>query len=148
MRAVIQRSAHASVTVDSKIVGKISDGLVILLGITQNDTAEDAQYIADKIVNLRIFPDQEKEFDKSLLEVKKEALIISQFTLYASTKKGRRPDFNQAAKPEISEPLYEKFCEYIKNYGIKVSTGIFGAMMDVELINHGPVTITIESHEK
>lgn len=147
MKAVIQRSDEADVTVDKEITGKISKGLVILLGVTNSDTKKDAEYLAEKIANLRVFKNEEKEFDKSILENSKEALVISQFTLYASTKKGRRPDFNEAAKGEVAEPLYEYFCTQLESKGIKVEKGAFGAMMKVRLTNSGPVTIILDSKE-
>jgi len=147
MKAVIQRSEEASVTVDEKITGKISKGIVILIGVNQSDTEKDAEYLAEKIANLRLFESEEKEFNTSILENSKEALVISQFTLYANTKKGRRPDFAEAAKSDTAKPLYEHFCEELKNKGIKIEKGVFGAMMKVKLTNSGPVTIILESKE-
>ncbi|MBT4916912.1 D-tyrosyl-tRNA(Tyr) deacylase [Candidatus Peregrinibacteria bacterium] len=147
MKAVIQKSDSANVKVENKTVGEISRGLVILLGVTENDTKDDVNYLAEKISNMRLFEDEEKGFEKSLLEDSKEALVISQFTLYASTKKGRRPDFNQAAKGDVAEPLYEYFCDQLTQKGIKVEKGVFGAMMKVELTNSGPITIIVDSKE-
>ena len=147
MRAIVQRVSKASVTVEGKIAGKINQGLVILLGIKNGDTEADAKFLADKCATLRIFTDDDGKFNLSALDVKGEFLAISQFTLYADTRKGRRPSFIQAARPEISEPLYEKFVEDLTAYGLPVETGIFGAMMSVEINNEGPVTIILESKE-
>ncbi len=145
MKALIQRSKGASVKIDGKVVGQIDSGLVILLGITQEDSEKDIDYLVQKIINLRVFASDKSGFDTSLLDEKGEALVISQFTLYGSCNKGRRPDFNNAARPEQAEPLYEKFVEKMRETGIKVATGEFGANMQVELINDGPVTLMIES---
>ncbi len=145
MKVVIQKSGPANVKIDKEIHSQIDSGLVILLGINNDDTSKDVKYLAEKISNLRLFEDNEKHFEKSLIETKKEALVISQFTLYASCSKGRRPDFNQAAKPEIAEPLYKEFVGKLKEKGIEVKTGIFGAMMQVSLTNEGPITIIINS---
>lgn len=145
MKVVIQKSGPAKVEVSGEAVGEISDGLVVLLGITHDDNDADIDYLVEKIVNLRLFEDGEKHFDKSVLDCKKEILLISQFTLYASCKKGRRPDFNDAAKPELAKPMYEKFIEKLKSAGLKVATGEFGAMMHLSLINEGPITIVIDS---
>ena len=145
MKAVLQRVTNASCTVDGEITGKIGEGLVILLGITNDDTEEDAKQLVDKIVNMRIFSAKDKHFEESLLDAKKEALVISQFTLYANTRKGRRPSFTDAAKPEVAEELYKKFITEMKAQDIKVEEGIFGAMMDIELLNSGPVTIIVET---
>ncbi len=144
MKAVIQKSGQAHVEIDGKIHGAISGGLVILLGVTQTDTSKNVAALVEKILNLRLFEEGEKYFEKSVLELKKEILIISQFTLYADCKKGRRPDFNQAAKADIAKPLYEEFVEKLRVSGLKVSTGEFGAMMKVTLRNEGPVTIILE----
>ena len=147
MRAVVQRVSNGSVSIDGKIVGKIGKGLVILLGIRNGDTEADAKFLADKCVNLRIFTDENGKFNLSALDVKGELLAVSQFTLYGNTRKGRRPSFVEAAPPEISEPLYEKFVENLRKSGLKVATGEFGAMMLVEINNDGPVTIIVESKE-
>ena len=147
MRAVIQRVSNASVSISGKVVGKIEKGLVILLGVKNGDTEADAKFLADKCVNLRIFTDEDGKFNLSALDVKGELLAISQFTLYGDTRKGRRPSFIEAAAPEISEPLYDKFVEYLKGSGLKVATGEFGAMMLVVINNDGPVTIIAESKE-
>ncbi len=148
MRAVIQRVSSGSVSISGKVVGKIGKGLVILLGVKNGDIESDAKFLADKCINLRIFTDEEGKFNLSALDVKGELLAISQFTLYGDTRKGRRPSFIEAAPPEISEPLYEKFIEYLKESGLTVATGEFGAMMLVEINNDGPVTIIAESKEK
>ena len=148
MKVVIQRAKDASVSVDNEIVGEIDHGLVILLGVTHTDTDEDIDYLVRKIVNLRIFEDEEGKMNLSLKDVQGRILSISQFTLYADTKKGRRPSFVDAAKPEVAEELYEKFNEKLAEEGIEVQTGKFGAMMDVAFTNVGPVTIIIDSNEK
>ena len=148
MRVVIQRVSSGLVSIEGKIVGKISKGLVILLGVRNGDTDADAKFLADKCINLRIFTDENGKFNLSALDVKAELLAISQFTLYGDTRKGRRPSFIEAAPPKISEPLYEKFVEYLQKSGLKVATGKFGAMMLVEINNDGPVTIIVESKEK
>jgi len=145
MKALIQRVKNAKVEVEDKVVGEINEGILILLGITHNDTEEDINYLVEKISNLRIFRDEDKHFEKSLLDISGEVLIVSQFTLYGSTKKGRRPDFFEAAKPKQAEELYEKFATKFKEQGIKTETATFGAMMDVSLCNDGPVTLMIES---
>jgi len=147
MKAVIQKTGNAKVEVEGKITGEIQKGLVILLGITNTDTDKDLDYICDKVLNLRLFDEGEKYFEKSILDTTKEILVISQFTLYASCKKGRRPDFINAAKGEFAEPIYNKFIEKMRENGIKVETGIFGAMMNVSLTNEGPVTIILDSKE-
>jgi D-tyrosyl-tRNA(Tyr) deacylase len=145
MRALIQRTSKAKVTVDEKTVGQIGTGLVILLGIKQDDTEKDADQLVNKIVNLRVFENDKGHFEISLLDEKKDVLVISQFTLYGSTKKGRRPDFIQAAKPDHAEKLYNYFVQKMRETGLTTETGIFGAMMDVELTNTGPVTFMLES---
>ena len=145
MRAVVQRVSKASVTIEGEIVGEIGNGLVILLGVKNGDTETDAKYLADKCVNLRIFTDKQSKFNLSAVDVEGQILVVSQFTLYADTRKGRRPSFIEAAPPEISEPLYEKFISFIKLSGLKVASGKFGAMMLVEIFNDGPVTVIVES---
>ena len=148
MKAVIQRVKCASVTVDDTIVGKIGQGLLILLGVAEGDTERDAEVLADKIANLRIFSDQDDKMNLSLLTVEGEALVVSQFTLCASCARGRRPDFFGAAKPDIAEKLYLYFSERIKSNGVHtVERGEFGADMQVSLINDGPVTIILDSGE-
>lgn len=145
MRVVVQRSKNAKVTVNGEITGQISKGLVLLVGVTHNDKDEDAAFLAEKIVNLRIFEDEAGKMNLSLLEVGGEILSVSQFTLYGDCRKGRRPNFMDAARPEQANQLYEVFNSLLREKGIKVETGIFGAMMDVELINDGPVTLIVES---
>ena len=145
MRVVVQRSKNAQVTVNGEITGQITKGLVLLVGVTHQDTEEDAAFVADKIANLRIFEDDAGKMNLSLLDVGGEILSVSQFTLYGDCRKGRRPNFMEAARPEHANPLYERFNGLLHEKGIKVETGIFGAMMDVELINDGPVTLIVES---
>jgi D-tyrosyl-tRNA(Tyr) deacylase len=145
MRALIQRVSSGSVKIADKTVGKIDEGLVILLGITHDDAEEDVGYLADKCINLRIFCDENDKMNLSLLDIKGEALIISQFTLYGDARKGRRPGFSDAARPEHAIPLYEKFIEAVKKKQIKVATGEFGASMLVDIKNEGPVTLMLES---
>lgn len=146
MKAVIQRVTRASVTVDGERVSAIGNGLLILLGVAEGDTRRDAEVLADKIANLRIFSDSDDKMNLSLLTVEGAALVVSQFTLCADCRKGRRPDFFSAAKPDIADELYGYFCERIKNTGVNdVQKGVFGADMKVELLNDGPVTILIDS---
>lgn len=146
MKVLVQRVSKASVTVDSKITGQINNGLLLLIGIADSDTEVDLRWVADKCVNLRIFEDDDHKMNRSLLDVNGEVLAISQFTLLADTRRGRRPSYIKAASPEKGEDFYNKFVEILKtDYTINVETGIFGAMMDVELTNRGPVTIMIES---
>jgi len=148
MRAVIQKVSQASVTVSNQEVGQIDQGLVVLLGVTHDDTEADADYLARKITQLRIFEDDQGKMNLSLTDVKGSILSISQFTLYADTKKGRRPSFTDAAKPDEANQLYEYFNEQLRSYQVNVATGEFGAMMDVSLINNGPVTIIIDSDQQ
>lgn len=149
MRAVIQRVSKASVEVDAKKVGSIEKGLLILLGVTHEDTKEDALWLIRKISRLRIFNDAEGQMNLSLLDIQGEALIVSQFTLYASTKKGNRPSFVQSAKPSQALPLYEFFIkEFEKERSLLIKTGIFGAHMNVEFTNDGPVTLIIDTKNK
>ena len=145
MVAVLQRVSEGRVRVDKEIVGEIGKGLVILLGIFENDTVQEADKLADKTVNLRIFNDKDDKMNLSLIEVGGKALVISQFTLCADYKKGRRPNYLMAAKPQKAEELYLKYVDRIFNAGIKVQTGEFGAMMDVDIMNSGPVTITLDT---
>ncbi|WP_413308548.1 D-aminoacyl-tRNA deacylase [Bacillus sp. 1P10SD] len=145
MRVVVQRSKAAKVTVEGKVTGQITKGLVLLVGFTHDDKPEDAAYLADKIANLRIFEDADEKMNYSLLDVGGEILSVSQFTLYGDCRKGRRPNFMDAAKPEQAVELYESFNSMLREKGIQVETGVFGAMMDVELINDGPVTLIVES---
>ncbi|MBB2481709.1 D-tyrosyl-tRNA(Tyr) deacylase [Bacillus sp. APMAM] len=148
MRIVLQRSKEASVEVNGKIVGQISAGFVLLVGITHSDTLEDAKYVADKIVHLRVFEDENEKMNYSLLDVGGQILSISQFTLYGDCRKGRRPNFMDAARPEHALSIYEYFNECLRKADIHVETGEFGAMMDVKLINDGPVTLIVESKER
>lgn len=149
MRTVIQRVAHASVTIDGTCKSSIGKGLLVLLGIEEADSQEDIDWLCKKIVNLRIFEDDNGVMNKSVLEIKGEILVVSQFTLMASTKKGNRPSYIRAAKHETSIPLYEKFCQKIsQELGKPVGTGEFGADMKVDLLNDGPVTICIDTKNK
>ena len=145
MRALLQRVSRASVTVDGKVVGQIGQGLLILLGVGQDDSEVQVKTLADKIVYLRIFGDDEGKMNRSLLDIGGEVLVVSQFTLYADMRRGRRPGFTDAAPPAIAEPLVERFKEAIAAYGLKVVGGIFGAYMQVELLNDGPVTLWLDS---
>ncbi|MCB1113711.1 MAG: D-tyrosyl-tRNA(Tyr) deacylase [Chlamydiia bacterium] len=144
MRLLLQRVKSASVSIDKKKVSEIGPGLLVFVGIHRDDTPESIERIVPKMVNLRIFGDEEGKINHSLLDVKGEVLIVSQFTLYGRCERGRRPDFLLSAPPEKAIPLYEKFIEKVKNQGIKVQTGQFGAVMDVELVNDGPFTIILE----
>lgn len=149
MRAVIQRVKQASVTVKGEIVGKIDKGFLILLGIESEDSEEDIAWLSKKIAQLRIFSDHQGAMNQSLIDVNGEVLVVSQFTLHASTKKGNRPSFMRAARPEIAIPLYQKFIHQLEQDSLrKIATGEFGAMMDITLINDGPVTILIDSKNR
>ena len=148
MRALIQRVSEGGVEIEKENYKKeINKGMVILLGVKEGDTVEDAQYVADKCVNLRIFEDENEKMNLSVKDVDGEVLVISQFTLYGDTRRGNRPSFTQAARPDTAIPLYEKFVERIKEHlgEEKIKTGIFGAMMKVKIINDGPVTVIVES---
>ncbi len=145
MRAVVQRVSEASVSVDSKIVGEIDKGLVVLLGIGGDDTFKDLDYLVDKVLGLRIFQDENDKMNLSLLDIKGELLIISQFTLYGDVRKGKRPSFSESASPDIAEKMYFEFINKCIDKGIRTERGIFGANMDVSLINQGPVTILLDS---
>lgn len=148
MKVVVQRSKQAKVTVEGKVTGQIDSGLVILVGITHEDKQEDVLLLAEKVAHLRIFEDDEGKMNRSLLDVGGSVLSVSQFTLYGDCRKGRRPSFIEAARPEHAEPLYEGFNESLRRLGIHVQTGVFGAMMEVSLVNDGPVTLIIESTKK
>jgi len=149
MRAVIQRVTEASVTVDHKVCAVMQAGLLILLGIEEEDNQEDIDWLCRKIINMRIFGDDEGKMNESLMSTHGDAIIVSQFTLHASTKKGNRPSFTQAAKPDIAEPLYLDFVDtFQKEFGKQVGVGVFGGDMKVSLLNDGPVTIIIDSKEK
>ena len=147
MKVVLQRVKHASVTIDGVVHGKINQGYLLLVGITDGDTEAEAKKIADKVVDLRIFEDENGKMNLGIEQVQGDILSISQFTLYADCKKGRRPSFTKAARPEISNPLYERLNDFLRDRGMHVETGIFGADMKVELLNDGPVTIVLDSAE-
>lgn len=147
MRAVVQRVSRGQVSVDNKVVASIHRGLVVLLGVSPTDTSQDAQALAEKVVNLRIFEDDAGKMNLSCLDVNGEILAVSQFTLYADTRRGRRPSFTGAAKPDLAEPLCERFVESLRAMGVSAQTGIFGAHMLVDLVNDGPVTILLEQPE-
>ena len=144
MRIVLQRVRHARVSVDDQTIAQIGPGLVLLVGVGPKDEAEQARYLAEKIANLRIFEDQEGKMNHSLLDVGGEAIVVSQFTLFADTRKGRRPSFTSAAQPQIAQPLVDRFASYLIQQGIPTQSGEFGAHMQVELANDGPVTILLE----
>ena len=145
MRAAVQRVSRARVTVDGRIAGEITDGLMILLGVGHNDSSAVAVSMAEKIANLRIFEDDQRKMNRSLLDVKGSALVVSQFTLYGDVRGQRRPSFVAAAPAEQANNLYEEFAEALRRFGVTVATGVFGAMMSVELVNEGPVTILLDS---
>jgi len=145
VRAVVQRVRTASVAVDGEVVAEIGVGIVVLLGVATGDTGADADRLAGKVARLRIFENDGGRFDRSLLNVGGEALVVSQFTLVADTRKGNRPSFTGAADPEVAEPLVERFCAFIENGGMRVSRGVFGARMRVSLVNDGPVTIVLDT---
>ncbi|WJY28209.1 D-aminoacyl-tRNA deacylase [Sporosarcina trichiuri] len=145
MKVVLQRSKQASVTVDDEVIGAIEHGYVLLVGLTHEDTEQDADYAAKKIAGLRLFEDGDGKMNRSIDETGGQILSISQFTLYGDSRKGRRPSFIEAARPEHAEPLYDHFNEQLRALGLRVETGRFGAMMDVSLVNDGPVTLIIES---
>ena len=148
MRAVVQRVSSSKVTVDGEVTGEINKGLLVLLGVTHEDTSKDVDYIIDKVLNLRIFEDENEKMNLSLKDVGGELLVVSQFTLYGDARKGRRPSFSDAARPEIANPLYEEFVQKVKDLNINVGTGKFGAHMMVDLTNDGPVTILLESRKE
>ncbi|MGH3134387.1 MAG: D-aminoacyl-tRNA deacylase [Gaiellaceae bacterium] len=145
MRAVVQRVREATVAVSGEVVGSCGPGLVVLLGVAAGDTEVEAERLAGKIARLRIFENEEGRFDRSLLETGGEALVVSQFTLLAETHKGNRPSFTRAAAPDLAGPLYERFCEALERVGVAVARGVFGARMEVSLVNDGPVTITLDT---
>jgi len=147
MRAVVQRVSRAKVTVEGQVTGEISLGLTILLGVGKEDTSEVAANMAEKLANLRIFEDAGGKMNLSLLDVKGSALVVSQFTLYGDARGQRRPSFISAAGPELAKRLYEDFCDALRQRGITVATGVFQAMMSVELVNEGPVTILVDSQK-
>lgn len=145
MRAVIQLVREASVTVDGEITGRINKGLLVLLGVHKDDTAKETAFLADKIVNLRIFPDQEGKMNLSLLDIGGEMLVVSQFTLFGDCRKGRRPSYGDAAPPEKANQFYQDFIAEVRRTGVNVATGRFQAMMEVRLLNDGPVTLSIDT---
>jgi len=148
VKALLQRVTGASVSVDSEVVGRIGQGLVVFVGVADADTEKDARYLAEKTVNLRIFSDEAGRFNLSALDIKGELLVVSQFTLLADTRKGRRPSFTEAAPPAQAEELFEQFVEQLRAAGLKVETGRFQQYMQVEIHNDGPVTILLDSREK
>ncbi|MBM7597842.1 D-tyrosyl-tRNA(Tyr) deacylase [Virgibacillus halotolerans] len=147
MKAVIQRAKDARVMVGDKIAGEIDNGYVVLLGVTHEDTLEDVKYLVNKMVHLRVFEDENEKMNLSLMDVGGSILSISQFTLFADTRKGRRPNFIQAARPDHAKSMYEMFNQLVREQGVTVETGIFGEMMNVSFTNVGPVTITLDSKE-
>ena len=145
MRAVVQRVSSSRVTVDERVTGEVKKGLLVLLGVTHDDTSKDVDYMVDKVTNLRIFEDENDKMNLSLKDIEGEVMAVSQFTLYGDARKGRRPSFSDAARPDVANPLYEEFVEKLRAQGITVGTGEFGAHMMVELTNDGLVTILLES---
>lgn len=145
MRAVVQRVSESKVVVEEKTVGEIGKGILILLGVEQDDTEKDVLYMAEKIANLRIFQDEDGKMNLSTIDVKGSALIISQFTLMGDCRKGRRPSYSTSAKPELAIPLYEMFIKEMQKQGVPTQEGVFQAMMDVHIVNQGPVTLLIDS---
>ncbi|MFZ3130147.1 MAG: D-aminoacyl-tRNA deacylase [Desulfosporosinus sp.] len=148
MRSVVQRVKRASVTVNGENVGKISAGLLVLLAVGQNDGEKDINWMVDKLVDLRIFEDDQGKMDRSVQDVGGEILVVSQFTLYGDCRRGKRPSFTSAAPPELAKALYERSVETLRSRGMKVETGVFQAQMNVELINDGPVTLLLDSEKK
>lgn len=148
MRVIIQRVSEASVTVDGEVVGAIDDGMMVLFGCGEGDTKEDLEYLVDKTINLRIFSDDDGKMNLSLKDVDGEMLVVPQFTLYADTRKGRRPSFVKAMDPGPAEELFERFVDRVAEEDVDVETGVFGAMMEVALVNDGPVTIAIDSTDR
>ena len=147
MRAVVQRVTKGSVEIEGKIVGSINKGLVVLLGVSEKDTSEDVAYMAEKVLNLRVFDDEEGKMNYSLLDINGELLVVSQFTLYGDCRKGRRPNYMAAAKPEKADALYNDFVNLCKAQNVKTETGVFQADMKVEIINDGPVTLMVDSEK-
>jgi D-tyrosyl-tRNA(Tyr) deacylase len=147
MRAVVQRVTHCEVTVDGETTGRIGPGLAVFLGVSNSDTEKEANYLTDKVANLRIFADDNDKMNLSVKDIGGEILVVSQFTLYGDCRKGRRPSYNDAAPPALAERLYEYFVDVLKDKGSPVATGRFQAMMDVNLVNDGPVTILLDSEK-
>jgi D-tyrosyl-tRNA(Tyr) deacylase len=147
LRAVVQRVARARVTVGAEVAGEIPAGILVLLGVGRDDTPESAQYLAEKIVNLRIFADDAGKMNRSLVEIGGSALVVSQFTLYGDTRGGRRPSYIRASPPEDARRLYEEFVRCLRSFGVPVEAGVFQAHMEVELVNDGPVTILLDSEK-
>jgi D-tyrosyl-tRNA(Tyr) deacylase len=145
VRAVVQRVHESSVTVDGRVTGRIGKGLLVLLGVGETDSEQDADYLAEKIVGLRCFADNDSKFNLSVRDVGGSVLAVSQFTLFGDCRKGKRPSFTEAARPELAVPLYERFVAKVRESGIEVQTGEFGAHMDVQLVNDGPVTLLLDS---
>jgi D-tyrosyl-tRNA(Tyr) deacylase len=145
MRVVVQRCKQADVTVDGKVIGRIGQGLMLLVGVTHDDTEQDARYLAEKIAGLRIFEDELGKMNLSVQDIGGQILSVSQFTLYGDCRKGKRPNFMAAARPELAAPLYERFNDLMRSHGLHVETGAFGEMMDVSFTNWGPVTLVIDS---
>jgi D-tyrosyl-tRNA(Tyr) deacylase len=145
VRAVCQRVSQARVRVDGVVTGEIATGVVVLLGVARGDSAADVARAAGKVARLRVFADERGKFDRSVLDIGGAALVVSQFTLIADTRKGNRPSFVDAAPPDVAEALYERFCDALREWGVPVSTGVFGEQMTVELVNDGPVTIVLEA---
>ena len=145
MRIILQRVKQASAEVDGEVVGRIGQGVLALLGVGKEDTSQDVEYLVEKVLGLRIFEDETGKMNLSVTDIGGEVLVVSQFTLYGDCRKGRRPSFDKAAPPELAEDLYQNFVERIRDFGVPVHTGKFGAMMDVHLVNSGPVTILLDS---
>lgn len=144
MRVILQRVSRASVSVDGDIVGAIGDGLMLLIGVHKDDTDENMHFVMDKCVHLRVFNDEDGKMNRSVLDIDGEILAVSQFTLYGDTRKGRRPGYDKAARPDMAEPMYERALARLRSHGLNVAAGRFGAHMEVDLINDGPVTLLVE----
>jgi D-tyrosyl-tRNA(Tyr) deacylase len=145
VRAVVQRVSAASVSVDAKVTGEVAAGLCVLLGVGTSDSEDDARWMADKVCDLRIFEDEQGKMNRSVLDVRGGVLAISQFTLFGDARKGTRPGFIDAARPEVAQPLYAKFCEFVRARGVQVGEGVFRATMQVRIVNEGPVTLLLDS---
>src|ERR1700730_646898 len=145
VRAVVQRVSEGSVVVDGKVTGAVGQGLCVLVGVGQGDSEEDARWLADKVVDLRVFEDEQGKMNRSVLDVRGGVLAISQFTLFGDARKGTRPGFVDAARPEVAQPLYAKFCEQVRARGVEVGEGVFRATMEVRIVNEGPVTLLLDS---